>query len=158
VISSITLSIFDATENILYVSSRNFELPWTFMKTTTLWQPHAGMVVQLRIRKPPPFEESNLQGRKESGWITFRIILMEFLQERIRSYRAPAIIFSWRQETAKWCGARLRNFTEDEYEQILILEIRLNGKLNIFDMASKSLVVLNDKSKILIYQRTEPIW
>jgi tricorn protease len=137
---------FDANGKYLYyVSSRDFELLMDFYEDDHIVAtPQRVMVVQLRDKETPPFEEPLVKGDKKTDE-PFRIDL-----EGINSRTYPLPVnagnyFYLKAGNGKvmWCS--VDNFTEDEYDHIFKPGTDTKWQLNIFDMSSKSLVVLNDK-------------
>ena len=139
---------FDANGKYLYyVSSRNFNLHMDFYEDNhIIATPQQVMVVQLRDKETPPFEEPLAKTEKKADE-PFRID-MEGISSRTYPLPIdPGNYFYLKAGNGKvmWCA--VDNFTEDEYEEIFKPGGVTKWNLNIFDMTSKSLVVINDKIK-----------
>ena len=139
---------FDANGKYLYyVSSRNFDIHMDFYEDNhIIATPQQVMVVQLRDNETPPFEDPLISEEKKTDE-QFRI---DFDGITTRTYPLPidpGNYFYLKAGNGKviWCS--VDNFTEDEYEEIFKPGSETKWKLNIFDMSSKSLVVLDDKIK-----------
>ena len=137
---------FDANGKYLYyVSSRNFNIQMDFYEDNHIEStPQQVMVVQLRDKETPPFEEPLVKVDKKSDE-PFRIDLEGILK---RTYPLPieaGNYFYLKAGNGKvlWCS--IDKFTEDEYEQIFKPGSETKWTLNIFDMSSKSKVEVSDK-------------
>jgi len=139
---------FDANGKYLYyVSSRNFDLHMDFYEDNHIMAtPQQVMVVQLRNHETPPFEEPLAKEEKKSDDL-FKIDIDGITARMYPLPIEPGNYFFLKGGNGKvtWCS--VDNFTEDEYEQIFKPGSETKWNLNIFDMSSKSLVVLNDKVK-----------
>ena len=139
---------FDANGKYLYyVSSRNFNLYMDFYEDNHVEAtPQQLMVVQLRDNETPPFEEPLVKDEKKSDE-NFRIDLEGITSRTYPLPVGPGNYFFLKAGNRKvaWCS--IDNFTEDEYEQIFKPGKETKWKLNIFDMTSKSSVVIDDKIK-----------
>ncbi|MFA5974220.1 MAG: S41 family peptidase [Lentimicrobiaceae bacterium] len=137
---------FDANGKYLYyVSSRNFNLHMDFYEDNhVISTPQQVMVVQLRDHETPPFEDPLTKDEKKSDNL-FKIDIDGIATRTYPLPIDPGNYFFLKAGNGKvtWCS--VDNFTEDEYEQIFKPGSETKWKLNIFDMSSKSLVVLNDK-------------
>jgi tricorn protease len=137
---------FDANGKYLYyVSSRNFELHMDFYEDNhVMATPQQVMVVQLRDHETPPFEDPITKEEKKTD-DQFRIDMDGIAA---RTYPLPVEAgnyFFLKAGNGKVMWSSVGNFTEDEYEQIFNPGTDTKWSLNIFDMSSKSLVVLKDK-------------
>ena len=139
---------FDANGKYLYyVSSRNFNLYMDFYEDNHIEAtPQQVMVVQLRDNETPPFEEPLVKDEKKSDE-NFKIDLGDITSRTYPLPVGPGNYFFLKAGNGKvaWCS--IDNFTEDEYEQIFKPGNETKWKLNIFDMTSKSSVVIEDKIK-----------
>ena len=139
---------FDANGKYLYyVSSRNFNLYMDFYEDNHVEAtPQQVMVVQLRDNETPPFEEPLIKDEKKSDE-NFRIDLDGIKSRTYPLPVGPGNYFFLKAGNGKvaWCS--IDNFTEDEYEQIFKTGNKTKWKLNIFDMTSKSSVVIDNKIK-----------
>jgi len=137
---------FDANGKYLYyVSSRNFDLHMDFYEDNhIIATPQQVMVVQLKDNETPPFEDPLIKDEKKSDE-QFRIDIDGITTRTYPLPIDPGNYFYLKAGNGKviWCS--VDNFTEDEYEQIFKPGSETKWKLNIFDMSSKSLVVLDDK-------------
>ena len=139
---------FDANGKYLYyVSSRNFNLYMDFYEDNHIEAtPQQVMVVQLRDNEAPSFEEPLVQDEKKSDE-NFKIDIEGITSRTYPLPIGPGNYFFLKAGNRKvaWCS--IDNFTEDEYEQIFKPGKETKWKLNIFDMTSKSSVVIDDKIK-----------
>ncbi len=137
---------FDANGKYLYyVSSRNFNLYMDFYEDNhIIATPQQVMVVQLRDHETPPFEEP-LSKEEIKPDNQFKIDIEGIALRTYPLPVAPGNYFYLKAGNGKvaWCS--VENFTEDDYDHIFKPGSETKWKLNIFDMSSKSLVVLNDK-------------
>jgi tricorn protease len=137
---------FDANGKYLYyVSSRNFDLHMDFYEDNhVIATPQQVMAVQLRDNETPPFEDPFINEEKKSDE-QFKIDIDGIITRTYPLPIDPGNYFYLKAGNGKviWCS--VDNFTEDEYEQIFKPGSETKWKLNIFDMSSKSLVVLDDK-------------
>lgn len=137
---------FDANGKYLYyVSSRNFDLHMDFYEDNhIIATPQQVMVVQLKDNETPPFEDPLIKDEKKSDE-QFRIDIDGITTRTYPLPIDPGNYFYLKAGNGKviWCS--VDNFTEDEYEQIFKPGSETKWKLNIFDLSSKSLVVLDDK-------------
>lgn len=139
---------FDANGKYLYyVSSRNFELHMDFYEDNhVMATPQQVMVVQLRDHETPPFEDPITKEEKKTD-DQFRIDIEGISARTYPLPIEPGNYFFLKAGNGKVMWSSVENFTEDEYEQIFNPGTQTKWTLNIFDMSSKSLVVLNDKIK-----------
>jgi len=139
---------FDANGKYLYyVSSRNFELHMDFYEDNhVMATPQQVMVVQLRDHETPPFEDPITKEEKKAE-DQFRIDIDGITARTYPLPIEPGNYFFLKAGNGKVMWSSVENFTEDEYEQIFNPGTQSKWTLNIFDMSSKSLVVLNDKIK-----------
>ncbi len=139
---------FDANGKYLYyVSSRNFELHMDFYEDNhVMATPQQVMVVQLRDHETPPFEDPITKEEKKAD-DQFRIDIDGISARTYPLPIEPGNFFFLKAGNGKVMWSSVENFTEDEYEQIFNPGNQTKWTLNIFDMSSKSLVVLNDKIK-----------
>jgi tricorn protease len=139
---------FDANGKYLYyVSSRNFEMHMDFYEDNhVVATPQQVMVVQLRDHETPPFEEALTKEEKKPEDL-FRIDIEGISKRTYALPIEPGNYFFLKAGNGKVVWSSVENFTEDEYEQIFNPGSQTKWQVNIFDMSSKSLVVLNDKIK-----------
>lgn len=137
---------FDANGKYLYyVSSRNFNIQMDFYEDNHIEStPQQVMVVQLRADNTPPFEEPVSKSEKKSD----EALRIDFEGIKTRTYPLPieaGNYFYLKAGNGKVLWSSVDKFTEDEYEEIFKPGTKTKWHLNIFDMASKTKVVLEDK-------------
>lgn len=137
---------FDTNGKYLYyVSSRNFDIQMDFYEDNHIENtPQQVMVVQLRKDGTPPFEDPAIKEANKPD-DQFRIDIEGLTNRTYPLPIDPGNYFFLKAGNGKvlWCS--IDKFSEDEYEQIFKPGSETKWKLNIFDMDSKSNVVLEDK-------------
>lgn len=137
---------FDANGDYLYyLSSRNFNIQMDFYEDNhVVTTPYQVMVVQLRKGETPPFAESiGLEKKEKAKALTIDI---DGIKER--TYPLPVDAGNYFYlKTGKgkvaWCS--IDKFMEDEYENIFKPSGATKWTLHIYDIASKSETVIDDK-------------
>lgn len=137
---------FDANGKYLYyVSSRNFNIHMDFYEDNhIIATPQQVMAVQLRDKETPPFEDPlTAEAKKEDE--QFKIDIEGISKRTYPLPTDPGNYFYLKAGNGKvmWCS--VDNFTEDEYEEIFKPGSNSKWNLNIFDIASKSLITIDDK-------------
>ncbi len=137
---------FDANGKYLYyVSSRNFNIQMDFYEDNHIEStPQQIMCVQLRADDTPPFEDPVSKTEKKSD----DALKIDFDGIKTRTYPLPieaGNYFYLKAGNGKVLWSSVDKFTEDEYEEIFKPGSKTKWHLNIFDMASKTKVALDDK-------------
>lgn len=137
---------FDANGDYLYyLSSRNFNIQMDFYEDNhVVTTPYQVMAVQLRKGETPPFAESiGLEKKEKAKALTIDI---DGIKER--TYPLPVEAGNYFYLKAgkgkvAWCS--IDKFMEDEYENIFKPSGATKWTLHIYDIASKSETVIDDK-------------
>lgn len=137
---------FDANGKYLYyVSSRNFNIQMDFYEDNHIEStPQQIMCVQLRADDTPPFEEPVTKVDQKSDGA----LRIDFDGIKTRTYPLPieaGNYFYLKASNGKVLWSSVDKFTEDEYEEIFKPGSQTKWQLNIFDMASKTRIILDDK-------------
>lgn len=137
---------FDVNGKYLYyVSSRNFNIQMDFYEDNHIEStPQQIMCVQLRADDTPPFDDPVSKSEKKSD----DVLRIDFDGIKTRTYPLPidaGNYFYLKAGNGKVLWSSVDKFTEDEYEEIFKPGSKTKWNLNIFDMASKTKVVLDDK-------------